>query len=79
MDFDVLIGTDEISIHALREEGDLPRDALAALVVTISIHALREEGDLPRDALAALVVTISIHALREEGDYSFDWCFSSRK
>ena len=41
----------EISIHALREEGDVhpdPQDHLQQ----ISIHALREEGDRPR--LAAL-------------------------
>ena len=34
----------KISIHALREEGDLDVDALFA-VYDISIHALREEGD----------------------------------
>ena len=33
-----------ISIHALREEGDLDCD-LEDLIVRISIHALREEGD----------------------------------
>ena len=38
-------GDSQISIHALREEGDL-LDALAFfLPVIISIHALREEGD----------------------------------
>ena len=44
MDFDVLIGTEEISIHALREEGDLVIFFLF-LLLPISIHALREEGD----------------------------------
>ncbi len=34
----------EISIHALREEGDVKRAVWAALL-SISIHALREEGD----------------------------------
>ena len=34
-----------ISIHALREEGDL-RAALGQTRRAISIHALREEGDL---------------------------------
>ena len=34
----------EISIHALREEGDLMAQALIA-AHDISIHALREEGD----------------------------------
>ena len=35
-----------ISIHALREEGDIC-ETLDRLGFTISIHALREEGDLP--------------------------------
>ena len=33
-----------ISIHALREEGDLSA-AVAVSAFAISIHALREEGD----------------------------------
>ena len=33
-----------ISIHALREEGDLPL-SIASKHFSISIHALREEGD----------------------------------
>ena len=56
----------EISIHALREEGD--GGGLRHLLHRgISIHALREEGD---DHLMRfhLVSEISIHALREEGD-----------
>ena len=56
-----------ISIHALREEGDLRSSTTKAPTGTISIHALREEGDRqPR--LAAFTNRISIHALREEGD-----------
>ena len=35
-----------ISIHALREEGDLAEYAFAKHLPEISIHALREEGDL---------------------------------
>ena len=34
-----------ISIHALREEGDLHQAGGAARPPGISIHALREEGD----------------------------------
>ena len=34
-----------ISIHALREEGDLHPVAAALGALRISIHALREEGD----------------------------------
>ena len=34
-----------ISIHALREEGDVGRTARGLAAVHISIHALREEGD----------------------------------
>ena len=37
-----------ISIHALREEGDVPVRLLAAVHHGISIHALREEGDAPQ-------------------------------
>ena len=55
-----------ISIHALREEGDL--EALRVILgVEISIHALREEGDKAVHA-ASVTLAISIHALREEGD-----------
>ena len=36
--------TRKISIHALREEGDLGLESDKA-VIDISIHALREEGD----------------------------------
>ena len=34
-----------ISIHALREEGDVEHTALSTTSGLISIHALREEGD----------------------------------
>ena len=56
----------QISIHALREEGDLENyDSLET--VKISIHALREEGDVGLK-LSECLIWISIHALREEGD-----------
>ena len=57
----------QISIHALREEGDRSSRTFNARD-NISIHALREEGD---QNLVDLVddVVISIHALREEGDF----------
>ena len=56
-----------ISIHALREEGDLDMVFRKKAKATISIHALREEGDaaIPEYYWRKL---ISIHALREEGD-----------
>ena len=38
-------GMDEISIHALREEGDLADATSCKVSCEISIHALREEGD----------------------------------
>ena len=38
-------GTEDISIHALREEGDQGRAGFF-VIVGISIHALREEGDI---------------------------------
>ncbi len=55
-----------ISIHALREEGDM-RACGSPRPGTISIHALREEGDWSGRAFVH-VLSISIHALREEGD-----------
>ena len=57
-----------ISIHALREEGDLDAEK-TGVVVTISIHALREEGDATEGGGIYVAVKISIHALREEGDH----------
>ena len=56
----------EISIHALREEGDGGPDT-TALTDEISIHALREEGDVETRSEECFQ-NISIHALREEGD-----------
>ena len=56
----------DISIHALREEGD-EREVKPYERQYISIHALREEGDLI-GVLHAPEPQISIHALREEGD-----------
>ena len=59
-----------ISIHALREEGDQrPQDRRDQGRRLISIHALREEGDV-HGLEKALSQKISIHALREEGDSS---------
>ena len=57
-----------ISIHALREEGDIQHIHQDDGRHVISIHALREEGD--RDGGSGVLgnTTISIHALREEGD-----------
>ena len=62
----ILASSVMISIHALREEGDLHK-VLPTLSLVISIHALREEGD-DHPGLLSRGVDISIHALREEGD-----------
>ena len=59
-----------ISIHALREEGDLRARRSPPPGQNISIHALREEGDA-RVAKLQHKGVISIHALREEGDLHF--------
>ena len=56
-----------ISIHALRAEGDFHADA-GAICLQISIHALRAEGDGPGKVELVAPVRISIHALRAEGD-----------
>ena len=58
----------QISIHALREEGDILCNCRKKGDVLISIHALREEGDGATVAEATAKYEISIHALREEGD-----------
>ena len=42
----------KISIHALREEGDVLFDFLQMMPIPISIHALREEGDSRRNLLS---------------------------
>ena len=57
-----------ISIHALREEGDILCPVNSAEACHISIHALREEGDPEAEPLEEVDAEISIHALREEGD-----------
>ena len=56
-----------ISIHALREEGDVCFAHMIFRLLVISIHALREEGDATRETVDD-EEDISIHALREEGD-----------
>ena len=56
-----------ISIHALREEGDL-FFTCPPYADLISIHALREEGDPWPRGRRSRAAGISIHALREEGD-----------
>ncbi len=63
----------KISIHALREEGDLLPCIRPPLVVQISIHALREEGD-SGGGWKGRHRDISIHALREEGDCPHPRC-----
>ena len=57
-----------ISIHALREEGDVCFAHMIFRLLVISIHALREEGDATRETVDD-EEDISIHALREEGDH----------
>ena len=42
-----------ISIHALREEGDLKAELAKRVAEGISIHALREEGDFLFGGLAS--------------------------
>ncbi len=45
----------EISIHALREEGDFANLGEQAILKNISIHALREEGDRRNAGCAAAI------------------------
>ena len=60
----------EISIHALRVEGDSMREVVTLKEYYISIHALRVEGDVIYIFIFVFVPSISIHALRVEGDKS---------
>ena len=60
----------EISIHALRVEGDSMREVVTLKEYYISIHALRVEGDVIYIFIFVFVPSISIHALRVEGDLS---------
>ena len=64
----------KISIHALREEGDMKFFYNLLDGFEISIHALREEGDHPRRDSEDRGFSISIHALREEGDLERGLC-----
>ncbi|WP_419048147.1 hypothetical protein, partial [Hominenteromicrobium sp.] len=57
----------QISIHALRVEGD-EADLLGHLLGDISIHALRVEGDSATSVEVRADGTISTRALRVEGD-----------
>ena len=61
----------EISIHALRVEGDSLFNLNVWCKYKISIHALRVEGDLVGGLVKKPRYTISIHALRVEGDPFF--------
>ena len=58
----------QISIHALRVEGDQATTVHHIKHVDISIHALRVEGDLLGGTNQNTFKFISIHALRVEGD-----------
>ena len=49
------VHTYNISIHALREEGDFATKYLGSVPNDISIHALREEGD---PAFPLLLITM---------------------
>ena len=60
-------GLEGISIHALREEGDLPLSGAANVVaIFLSTPSTRRATRLPGGL--GRVPDISIHALREEGD-----------
>ena len=53
-----------ISIHALREEGDV-YNALLRLINIISIHALREEGDqITAAATGTMILFLSTPSAR---------------
>ena len=73
-----MASTYEISIHALREEGD-PECACISDEVTIFLStpsARRATGHFPEPCF---IKPISIHALREEGDLLLPLHFSTAK
>ena len=60
----------KISIHALREEGDVRRTGEDAYtLVFLSTPSARRAT--AQSELAERTLNISIHALREEGDHSW--------
>ena len=56
----------QISIHALREEGDLPIFCGRCSILSISIHALREEGDEPTKSRYSRILHFYPRPLRGE-------------
>ena len=68
-----MAGAKEISIHALREEGDV-QPPFVDFVVKISIHALREEGDFRVDChVAVLHPFLSTPSARRATASSSSW------
>ena len=68
-----LVHIDDISIHALREEGDGAPPS-QYLFVTISIHALREEGDASDFwVLSACSSFLSTPSARRATSYAYRW------
>ena len=61
-------GSEKITIHALRGEGDDKPIPMEHEHGGISIHALRGEGDVYLYVRSRVPAGISIHALRGEGD-----------
>ena len=61
-----------ISIHALREEGDLAT-AAAILIFVEFLSTPSARRATPQRLLQGVVLVISIHALREEGDALPRW------
>ena len=55
---------DAISIHALREEGDVVQLEVFRLDADISIHALREEGDSKNRDKISIFKQIIQHSAR---------------
>ena len=70
-----------ISIHALREEGDLLDQFLDSIHISISIHALREEGDDEQEVEGSatkpfLSTPSARRATRSSGRWSYDGLIS---
>ena len=66
----------EISIHALREEGD-PADAVKYVGGIIFLSTPSARRATPQGRSIRRLQYISIHALREEGDWTTSACLSA--
>ena len=74
-DFGIIIKHKEISIHALRVEGDDALDLNVRRAADISIHALRVEGDNPPSIPVSLAILFQSTPSVWRATYSYHCVF----